>query len=78
MSLIEFEDEDGRSWRAWTTVPGSANHVHPDYADGWVSFECDSERRRLSPIPEEWGAVPVNRLRSMLQDALAVTRRSEE
>lgn len=38
----------------WDTRPHSAANVRPRYADGWLSFECDTERRRLCPIPSGW------------------------
>ena len=28
--------------------------VAPDLAAGWLTFECDAERRRLTPIPRGW------------------------
>lgn len=53
----EFVDDAGTAWRVWDTRPVAANtlrSVSPNYADGWLTFESDAERRRLAPIPPEW------------------------
>ena len=54
MAYREFVDSAGVSWRAWDTRPHSAANVRAGYADGWLSFECLVERRRLRPVPEGW------------------------
>ncbi|HEU5184576.1 MAG TPA: hypothetical protein VFU01_08400 [Gemmatimonadaceae bacterium] len=59
MGYREFEDDAGRIWRVWDTRPVSANalrSVSPTFAEGWLTFESDTERRRLAPIPTEWEA----------------------
>lgn len=53
----EFVDDAGTVWRVWDTHPVAANtlrRVSPTYATGWLTFESESERRRLAPIPPEW------------------------
>jgi hypothetical protein len=53
----EFVDDAGTFWRVWDTYPVAANtlrSVSPNYAGGWLTFECAAERRRLAPIPPEW------------------------
>jgi hypothetical protein len=53
----EFVDDAGTFWRVWDTHPVAANTlrtVSPNYSEGWLTFECDAERRRLAPIPPEW------------------------
>lgn len=32
------------------------------YAQGWLCFECDQEKRRLSPIPSDWTTCDDDRL----------------
>lgn len=54
MPYREFVDAAGTAWRVWDTRPHSAANVRARYADGWLSFECDTERRRLCPIPGGW------------------------
>jgi hypothetical protein len=53
----EFVDDTGTMWRVWDTYPAAASalrRVSPTYAEGWLTFECEVERRRLAPIPPEW------------------------
>jgi hypothetical protein len=33
---------------------GGRTHLHSGLAGGWLCFDCADERRRLSPIPENW------------------------
>lgn len=69
MPYREFTDGAGVAWRAWETRPHSAANVRPRYADGWLTFECDSERRRLGPIPEAWIEADSRALASWLLQA---------
>jgi len=53
----EFVDDVGTMWRVWDTHPVAANTlrtVSPRYAGGWLTFESESELRRLAPIPAGW------------------------
>lgn len=57
MAYREFVDDVGTMWRVWDTHPVAANTlrtVSPSYAGGWLTFESESERRRLAPIPSGW------------------------
>src|SRR4051812_29437559 len=36
---------------------------------GWLAFQCDSERRRLTPIPEEWAEMTSEELLALLHRA---------
>lgn len=65
--LRGFTDAGGTEWRVWQVLPTSAGN-QPDAADnfarlslngtpfanGWLCFESDHEKRRLAPIPEGW------------------------
>ena len=56
----EFVDDAGTMWRVWDTFPAAASalrRVSPTYAEGWLTFECEDERRRLAPIPPDWDRV---------------------
>jgi hypothetical protein len=53
----EYVDDTGATWRVWDTHPVAANTlrtVSPNYAGGWLTFECETDRRRLAPIPTGW------------------------
>jgi hypothetical protein len=52
-----FASPDGVIWRAWDipgtpeTGPGIREQM---LREGWLCFECDQEKRRLSPVPQRW------------------------
>ena len=58
--LREFADYTGTTWRVWDVSPQAQQkatrkrglRITP--VEGWLVFESDKERRRLSPIPEGW------------------------
>ena len=57
LAYREFVDNAGTMWRVWDTYPVAANTlrtVSPSFAGGWLTFESDTERRRLAPIPAGW------------------------
>lgn len=47
----------------------------PGLEGGWLCFECEAEKRRLSPIPRGWSEVAEHELESLLLRARAVGRR---
>jgi hypothetical protein len=77
MAMREFTDRHGREWRVWDTLPqtqsvGSFPVRHPT---GWLTFECEDEKRRLSPIPDGWSAHDVPGLMLLLVRAEIVPPR---
>jgi hypothetical protein len=77
MAMREFRDRHGREWRVWDTLPqtqqvGSFPVRHPS---GWLTFECPEEKRRLSPIPENWSATDTPGLMLLLMRAEVVPPR---
>lgn len=75
MAIREFADSQGVRWRVWATNPLRGN-VRPQFASGWLTFECPAERRRLAPIPELWADAGDDDLRGFLAGAVVVTRAS--
>ena len=84
MALREFVGDDGREWRVWDTRPQIPSpNVNPSARDafgdvpriskkresGWLTFTAAGDRRRLSPIPEDWETADQTSLRSMLAAA---------
>ncbi|NUQ20502.1 MAG: hypothetical protein HOQ09_06025 [Gemmatimonadaceae bacterium] len=80
MALREFNDQEGRAWRAWDVT---AEKLHPatraedymrDYLDGWLAFESadGSSKCRLTPIPRNWATATDDRLREWLRAASPV------
>jgi len=75
MSYRELRDDHGRVWQIWNTVPTSvAGALAEGFADGWLTFECDLEKRRLAPIPAGWDEVDERALHEMLAAARPVHR----
>ncbi|HJU66756.1 MAG TPA: hypothetical protein VJ650_00815 [Gemmatimonadaceae bacterium] len=57
MAYAEFSDREGKQWRVWHTKPRLAevlSSLPPDWKDGWLTFECEGDKRRLAPVPPGW------------------------
>ena len=74
--LREFTDDDGITWRVWDVNPSLHERLSPKskavtlrVPEGWLCFESPRERRRLSPIPEEWATIDANTLKRMCAEA---------
>ena len=80
MASREFTDRDGTVWRVWDVRPSS---LHPitrgedfmgDFADGWLTFESPTERRRLpAPYPANWTSFDLPRLDALCRAAKPVS-----
>jgi hypothetical protein len=75
MAYREFVDSRDVVWRVWSTVPADGGHLHGGFQHGWLTFECGSELRRLTPIPDDWEYESAERLEALCQDARDVKRR---
>ena len=87
--LRGFTDSAGVEWRVWEVVPTRAaieTHAQTQsrtslsatpYANGWLCFESETEKRRLAPIPDGWEiGTPVD-IAELLRQAIPVeTRRA--
>jgi hypothetical protein len=62
MALREFTAADGRRWIVWSTIPDWSASVPKELHAGWLTFESDGRRKRLSPIPRGWEHAPDDRL----------------
>lgn len=75
-----FVDASGVTWDAFAVHPsaeGSGRARLPEpYQRGWLSFDSGDERRRLSPIPENWLTAPEYALRELCRRAEPAPRRS--
>lgn len=62
MAVRTFESPDGIAWTAWEVIPGQVSEFRSTYgshlprqmAEGWLCFDCGSEKRRLYPLPPNW------------------------
>lgn len=84
--LRAFTDSSGIEWRVWDVLPTSATAnpfiverlplmIGAPYASGWLCFESQTEKRRLAPIPMDWGRTDDGALRRLLGEAVAVSER---
>jgi hypothetical protein len=83
MAVRDFVDEKGNKWRVWAVLRTS---IHPrtaaedflgDYADGWLCFESQQERRRLARYPQDWDKMSDADLRTLLDKAALVPVRGK-
>ena len=44
---------------------------------GWLVFDSEEEKRRLSPVPDDWESCPVDRLLAYWERAEPAPRRAE-
>ena len=76
--LREFTDKEGLEWRVWDVDPQAhQSQVNIDRRkaqplEGWLCFESNLERRRLSPIPSGWDATDPDRLAELCEKAQVV------
>ena len=82
-AVREFEDETGRSWRAWPVTPNLARAQEAsrrslgDFQEGWICFEAldNSGRRRLPRLGRRWSDLPPEELPRLLAEAINVPER---
>lgn len=46
--------------------------LSPNLARGWLAFECETEKRRLAPIPQRWESLSDAELTRLCQAARPV------
>ena len=80
MALRTFTDSQGQGWRVWNVVPQydtarDEDTMTPGLQGGWLCFEYEGQKRRLSPIPDNWEAAGPDDLERYCRDATPVARR---
>jgi hypothetical protein len=74
-----FTDARGIWWDVFAVYPESRPSPHSQlkgtFQQGWLCFESGGEKRRLSPIPEDWRTVSQRDLEELLQRAEVASRR---
>jgi hypothetical protein len=81
MSLRNFTDSQGTAWRVWNVIPQYAavrdeDVMTPGLQGGWLCFDSGNEKRRLSPIPEDWESAGRDALEAYCRRAAAVQQRA--
>jgi hypothetical protein len=80
--LREFTDPTGIRWRVWDINPVlharskrmGKRSSFTNVPVGWLCFECDEERRRLTPIPDDWSDCDATVLAALCRRADPVPR----
>ncbi|MDQ3997946.1 MAG: hypothetical protein M3303_13125 [Gemmatimonadota bacterium] len=78
-----FVDARGVQWDVFAVYPEARLSVHSQlkgtYPQGWLCFDSASEKRRLSPIPQDWQTMSDEQLRQLAEQAeAAASRRSRK
>jgi len=85
MKERRFCDTDGVEWRVHVVVhapkmgplyPPQSAQFRP--ASAWLAFDSETERRRLSPVPNGWQEADAHQLQTLLRSAALITRRLKE
>ena len=72
-------DTTGTEWTVFE-VKRAANsqeqwsYLPEEFGDGWLCFESNVSKRRLTPIPPEWRDCSDEELRRLLKSAMPVHR----
>ena len=80
MALRTFTGTDGTVWNVWNVVPTTTRHpsltLGEALVEGWLCFECPTEKRRVFPIPAGWEEWPPEELERCLAAAPPVPARA--
>ena len=74
MAYREYVDSKGTPWKVWNTAPVPGAVFSSVMRDGWLTFECDGERRRLAPVPAHWDTFSVQELERLCRSAKEAPR----
>jgi hypothetical protein len=73
MALRELIDERGTEWVVFAVRPSSSGRAtggtRAEFAQGWLCFQSETERRRLPGIPAGWDAMDDGALLALLAKA---------
>lgn len=68
-----FRDSNGITWSVWAVRPSGQGGVRAElrgtFAQGWLAFVCEDEKRRLSPVPDEWSTLDDRALEALCVQA---------
>jgi hypothetical protein len=73
-----FADSTGLEWTVYEVKkdggPERWSYLPEEFGDGWLCFESDVSKRRLTPIPRMWQESSDNKLVQLLEEAQTVVR----
>ena len=72
-------DSGGIQWTVFeverqNTAADRWSHLPPEFANGWLCFESDFSKRRLTPVPPRWSEFSDAELERLLVQAHSVRR----
>jgi hypothetical protein len=74
-----FTDRRGVTWDVFAVYPEARLSPHSQlrgtFQQGWLCFDAGTEKRRLSPIPENWQALGDDALERLAEQAEVAGRR---
>ncbi|HEX8390951.1 MAG TPA: hypothetical protein VF665_01235 [Longimicrobium sp.] len=80
MAMREFSDARGVQWQVWDVQPTlrvaggeqPGSLLHEDAAEGWLTFQSASERRRFYQRPPDWESLSDEQLARLCNHAVPV------
>jgi hypothetical protein len=76
VTIREFTDSKGITWRVWATFPVHVTATAAGYRDGWLTFQSGATRRRIAPVPLNWQDASASRLELVCANAELVSERA--
>jgi hypothetical protein len=79
LSMRTFADSTGIEWTVYEVKRQGAtadrwSYLPAEFGDGWLCFESDVSKRRLTPVPPRWREFSDSELERSLEQAAAVNR----
>ena len=79
--MRQIRDAAGVEWMVYEVNPGVRERqtieTLPElYRRGWLCFESQNEKRRLTPLPTGWEELTTEQLSNLLGTAVHVPRRT--
>ena len=74
LAYREYTDSSGVIWKVWNTAPVPGAVLSSVMRDGWLTFECDGDRRRLAPVPDGWEHLSAEELHRLCRAASQAPR----
>jgi hypothetical protein len=80
--MRQIRDAAGVEWMVYEVNPtaatwSTAGSLPEVYKNGWLCFECPTEKRRLTPLPAGWQEYPVEELSGLIGSAVPVRTGSD-
>jgi hypothetical protein len=74
-----FTDAGGTWWDVFAVYPetraSSQTTLKGTFQQGWLCFDSGGEKRRLSPIPDDWRTISEKDLEQLAQRAVVASKR---